>query len=196
MGLDLKDIVWVSEAPSFENSGLGRALTSEEYLNRYKDEAGNFVPMTSDNMNNAEEMALNLFGADDAVIRIVSGNDGPTDDPKNGGKESYSVGEVLELRIAQLEQQEKNGGLDKNQKYNLALYSAMSNNLRFKNLQISDCVDYYSESNLSDMSHKKYHSYTKMAMYYLPTAEELEKVQETKEQLTRKDWKKPAGKHS
>lgn len=84
MGLDLKDIVWVSKAPSFENSGLGRALTSEEYLNRYKDEAGNFVPMTSDNMNNAEEMALNLFGADDAVIRIVSGNDGPTDDPKNG----------------------------------------------------------------------------------------------------------------
>lgn len=193
MGLDLKDIVWVSKAPSFENSGLGRALTSEEYLNRYTDEAGNFVPMTSDNMNNAEEMALNLFGADDAVIRIVSGNDGPTDDPKNGGEESYSVGEVLGLRIAQLEQQEKNGGLDANQKYNLALYTAMSKNRRFSNLQISDCVDYYSESNLSDMSHKKYHSYTKMAMYYLPTAEELEKVQETEEQLTRKDWEKASG---
>ena len=92
-----------------------------------------------------------------------------------------------------MEQQEKNGGLDANQKYNLALYIAMRQNSRFSNLQISDCVDYYSESNLSDMSHKKYHSYTKMAMYYLPTAEELEKVQETEEQLTRKDWEKASG---
>lgn len=123
--------------------------------------------MTRDNITQAEEMALNQIASDDQILRIVSDGTGPTSNAVADGR-SMSLGDVLEQRISDLTAlKEKGVSWSESNQYNLDFYKTLSENPRFSQLKISDCVD-YTATGVSEVSQEKYTSYTKMATFQFP----------------------------
>lgn len=123
--------------------------------------------MTRDNITQAEEMALNQIASDDQILRIVSDGTGPTSNAVADGR-SMSLGYVLEQRISDLTAlKEKGVSWSESNQYNLDFYKTLSENPRFSQLKISDCVD-YTATGVSEVSQEKYTSYTKMATFQFP----------------------------
>mgnify|MGYP004500990079 CR=1 FL=1 len=123
--------------------------------------------MTRDNITQAEEMALNQIASDDQILRIVSDGTGPTSNAVADGR-SMSLGDVLEQRISDLTAlKEKGVSWSESNQYNLDFYKTLSENPRFSQLKISDCVD-YTATDVSEVSKKEYTAYTKMATFQFP----------------------------
>ena len=123
--------------------------------------------MTRDNITQAEEMALNQIASDDQILRIVSDGTGPTSNAVADGR-SMSLGDVLEQRISDLNAlKEKGVSWSESNQYNLDFYKTLSENPRFSQLKISDCVN-YTATGVSEVSQEKYTSYTKMATFQFP----------------------------
>ena len=123
--------------------------------------------MTRDNITQAEEMALNQIASDDQILRIVSDGTGPTSNAVADGR-SMSLGDVLEQRISDLTAlKEKGVSWSESNQYNLDFYKTLSENPRFSQLKISDCVN-YTATGVSEVSQEKYTSYTKMATFQFP----------------------------
>lgn len=137
------------DEPSFAESDFGKALTDADYL-KYSETTA----MTRDNITQVEEMALNQIASDDKILRLVSDH-GPTSNAAPEKREPMTLGEVL-----------KNVQASENDKFQQAFYETLKNNPRFTNLEISDCVD-YAATDVSQVSSKTYHSYTKMATFRL-----------------------------
>lgn len=143
---------------SFLSTSFGQTLSNSSLRND---------PMTRDNITQAEEMALNQIASDDQILRIVSDGTGPTSNAVADGR-SMSLGDVLEQRISDLTAlKEKGVSWSESNQYNLDFYKTLSENPRFSQLKISDCVD-YTATGVSEVSQEKYTSYTKMATFQFP----------------------------
>lgn len=134
-------------------------------------------PMTRDNITQAEEMALNQVASDDKIICIVNDAEGTTSSARPNGRH-MSLGDALNQRINDLEvlkeaseraQKEGYGEpqWSSSNQYDLDFYKTLSENPRFSELEISDCVNYASSAT-SEVSQEGYTSYTKMAAFRFP----------------------------
>lgn len=143
---------------SFLSTSFGQTLSNSNLRND---------PMTRDNITQAEEMALNQIASDDQILRIVNDGAGTTSNATPNGR-SMSLGDVLEQRISDLTAlKEKGVSWSESNQYDLDFYTTLSENPRFSQLKISDCVN-YTATGVSEVSQGKYTSYTKMATFQFP----------------------------
>lgn len=143
---------------SFLSTSFGQTLSNSSLRND---------PMTRDNITQAEEMALNQIASDDQILRMVNDGAGTTSNATPNGR-SMSLGDVLEQRISDLTAlKEKGVSWSESNQYNLDFYKTLSENPRFSQLKISDCVD-YTATDVSEVSKKEYTAYTKMATFQFP----------------------------
>lgn len=143
---------------SFLSTSFGQTLSNSSLRND---------PMTRDNITQAEEMALNQIASDDQILRMVNDGAGTTSNATPNGR-SMSLGDVLEQRISDLTALKKKGvSWSESNQYNLDFYKTLSENPRFSQLKISDCVD-YTATDVSEVSKKEYTAYTKMATFQFP----------------------------
>ena len=143
---------------SFLSTSFGQTLSNSSLRND---------PMTRDNITQAEEMALNQIASDDQILRIVNDGAGTTSNATPNGR-SMSLGDVLEQRISDLTAlKEKGVSWSESNQYDLDFYTTLSENPRFSQLKISDCVN-YTATGVSEVSKKEYTAYTKMATFQFP----------------------------